>query len=65
MLSSKLYLTPAWQTLQQGTMSNYVVNTTERATPELATLVSRSPQGDQWLHEIKFDGYRMAGVAGG
>jgi bifunctional non-homologous end joining protein LigD len=34
--------------------------------PELATLVSRPPQGDQWLHEIKFDGYRTAArLAGG
>src|SRR5438309_7103399 len=34
--------------------------------PELATLVSRPPQGDQWLHEIKFDGYKTAGrLAGG
>ena len=27
--------------------------------PELATLVARSPSGDAWLHEIKFDGYRI------
>jgi bifunctional non-homologous end joining protein LigD len=26
--------------------------------PELATLVDEAPDGDQWLHEIKFDGYR-------
>ena len=26
--------------------------------PELATLVDEAPTGDQWLHEIKFDGYR-------
>ncbi|HEX6795917.1 MAG TPA: DNA ligase D [Casimicrobiaceae bacterium] len=26
---------------------------------ELATLVDRPPSGDEWLHEIKFDGYRM------
>ncbi len=26
--------------------------------PQLATLVSRIPEGDNWLHEIKFDGYR-------
>ena len=26
---------------------------------ELATLVDHPPAGDQWLHEIKFDGYRM------
>jgi bifunctional non-homologous end joining protein LigD len=27
--------------------------------PQLATLKARAPQGDQWLHEIKFDGYRV------
>jgi bifunctional non-homologous end joining protein LigD len=27
--------------------------------PQLATLVSEPPQGDEWLHELKFDGYRM------
>ena len=26
--------------------------------PQLATLVTEAPQGDQWLHETKFDGYR-------
>ncbi|MEJ7593682.1 MAG: DNA ligase D [Planctomycetaceae bacterium] len=26
---------------------------------ELATLAAEVPQGDLWLHEIKFDGYRM------
>ena len=27
--------------------------------PELATLVSSPPQGEEWIHEIKFDGYRI------
>jgi bifunctional non-homologous end joining protein LigD len=27
--------------------------------PQLATLVSEPPAGDEWLHELKFDGYRM------
>src|SRR4029453_13624662 len=27
--------------------------------PQLATLRSKAPSGDQWLHEIKFDGYRI------
>ena len=27
--------------------------------PQLAQLVSQAPEGEQWLHEIKFDGYRM------
>ncbi len=28
---------------------------------ELATLVDAPPEGDDWLHEIKLDGYRMLG----
>lgn len=27
--------------------------------PQLATLVRQPPDGDQWLHELKFDGYRL------
>lgn len=27
--------------------------------PQLATLVKEPPTGDEWLHELKFDGYRM------
>lgn len=27
--------------------------------PQLATLVEIPPEGPQWLHEIKFDGYRL------
>jgi bifunctional non-homologous end joining protein LigD len=27
--------------------------------PQLATLVSEPPSGDRWLHEIKYDGYRI------
>ena len=27
--------------------------------PQLTQLVKKAPDGDQWLHEIKFDGYRM------
>jgi bifunctional non-homologous end joining protein LigD len=30
--------------------------------PELATLQATAPEGKQWLHEIKFDGYRMQGA---
>lgn len=34
--------------------------------PQLATLAAKPPQGEDWLHEIKFDGYRLiARVEGG
>lgn len=31
----------------------------EFVSPQLATLVEKPPEGDQWFHELKFDGYRM------
>ena len=27
--------------------------------PELATSIEKVPSGEPWLHEIKFDGYRV------
>jgi bifunctional non-homologous end joining protein LigD len=31
----------------------------ERLAPQLATLADAPPRGDDWLHEIKYDGYRI------
>jgi bifunctional non-homologous end joining protein LigD len=31
----------------------------EKLAPQLATLVKTPPSGPQWVHEIKYDGYRM------
>jgi bifunctional non-homologous end joining protein LigD len=28
-------------------------------TPQLATLVAAAPHSDDWLHEVKYDGFRM------
>jgi len=33
--------------------------------PQLATLVDAVPEGDGWLHEVKFDGYRCLAAVGG
>lgn len=33
--------------------------------PQLATLVAKAPEGEQWLHEIKFDGYRILALKQG
>ena len=30
-----------------------------RYLPQLATLVAEAPPGDEWLHELKYDGYRI------
>ncbi|MFD2235971.1 DNA ligase D [Aureimonas populi] len=32
---------------------------------QLATLVSEVPQGNEWLHEMKYDGYRVLAAVGG
>jgi bifunctional non-homologous end joining protein LigD len=32
--------------------------------PQLATLVDAAPLGDEWLHEIKYDGYRALAAIG-
>ena len=36
----------------KGTMPFFIA-------PQLCKLVARPPQGDTWVHEIKFDGYRL------
>ncbi|MEQ9097431.1 MAG: DNA ligase D [Phycisphaerales bacterium] len=33
--------------------------------PQLCTLTDKAPDGDDWLHEIKFDGYRLVALRGG
>lgn len=38
----------------------------ESIRPQLATLVRQVPRGERWLHELKFDGYRiLAAIADG
>src|SRR5437588_12019520 len=31
----------------------------DRIVPQLTTLVDEAPEGAEWLHEIKYDGYRL------
>src|SRR6185312_13158263 len=33
--------------------------------PQLASLVDTPPAGNEWLHEIKYDGYRAIAAVGG
>ncbi len=33
--------------------------------PQLAGVADAPPEGDKWLHEIKFDGYRLVAAVGG
>jgi bifunctional non-homologous end joining protein LigD len=32
-----------------------------KVSPQLCTLVDAAPEGEDWIHEIKFDGYRLLG----
>jgi hypothetical protein len=44
--------TPAGRTVERPALPTWVK-------PQLAALVKQAPDGSDWLHEIKFDGYRM------
>ena len=44
--------TPARRRVERATLPTWVK-------PQLAALVKAAPDGPDWLHEIKFDGYRM------
>ncbi|WP_366553468.1 DNA ligase D [Aquibaculum sediminis] len=33
--------------------------------PQLATLVDAAPEGEDWMHEIKYDGYRLLAAVSG
>ncbi len=38
----------------------------DKLQPQLATVASQAPDGPEWLHEIKYDGYRLLGrIEGG
>lgn len=45
--------------LQIGHLNLSIGKMPELISPELATLVDEPPAGKEWLHEIKFDGYRL------
>ncbi len=61
-----------WHSPEAGVDEERLEELPERRLPavgslkaELATLVDEPPSGDAWLHEIKFDGYRLFGVLSG
>lgn len=58
---------PAPRRLQPGRLPGAVKGPgPERPTPQLATAAAAPPAGEDWLHEIKLDGYRtLAFVSGG
>jgi len=54
---------PAANAAQNGGKAENALKSLIESYPEveLATLVDAPPAGDEWLHEIKFDGYRLLG----
>lgn len=57
-----------WQSKAKSKTSHQGLNVPQNLTatpfpdffkPQLATLVDKPPQGAKWLHEVKFDGYRI------
>lgn len=52
------------QTTKSRKKSKYTLSQLEEKYPDvqLATLVTEPPTGDNWIHEIKFDGYRILAI---
>ena len=44
---------------QSATRTPTTVPLPDRVAPQLTQLVDAAPDGDGWLHELKYDGYRM------
>ena len=45
--------------IEKGVDEKYTYNPFEKADVQLAKLVSIAPEGDDWLFEVKYDGYRI------
>src|SRR5213078_2962820 len=52
-VSSTIAMLPQWQV-----PSSFALMAADYQ-PQLATLVKAPPEGDGWLHEVKYDGYRI------
>ncbi len=61
MLAKKTRASPAavWDSKPRSNGSKGSVAPLRFVVPQLCRLVDRVPEGARWIHEIKFDGYRM------
>jgi len=61
MLAKKAAASPAavWNSKPRGSAPKKVAAPPRFVEPQLCRLVDRTPEGAGWIHEIKFDGYRM------
>jgi bifunctional non-homologous end joining protein LigD len=45
--------------IEKGVGEKITRNPFQQAEPQLAKLVTKAPEGEDWLYELKYDGYRM------
>jgi bifunctional non-homologous end joining protein LigD len=45
--------------IERGEDEKFTQNPFDRAEVQLAKLVAKAPEGDEWLFEVKYDGYRI------
>lgn len=51
--------------IEQGDMKKYTVNPFDKVDVQLAKLVNQVPRGDDWIYEMKYDGYRIVAFVEG
>jgi bifunctional non-homologous end joining protein LigD len=56
---------PSKKSPQNLTIDMPITAFPKKISPQLATLVDEPPSGDNWVHEIKYDGYRLIGFKNG
>jgi bifunctional non-homologous end joining protein LigD len=61
MLAKKTRASPAavWHSKARGASATNAAAPPKFIAPQLCRLIDGAPEGDAWIHEIKFDGYRM------
>jgi len=45
--------------IEKGAEEKFIKNPFSKVDPQLAKLVKEPPEGDNWLYELKYDGYRI------
>lgn len=51
--------------IEQGDMKKFTVNPFDKVDVQLAKLVNQVPRGDDWIYEMKYDGYRIVAFVEG
>lgn len=51
--------------IEKGESEKVIRNPFDKTEPQLAKLVAEVPKGEDWLYELKYDGYRIIAYVGG